>query len=176
MNLFQVDLGKPWNYLWYCYEKQRCWKRGCRGCKRTPPKFWFAENLGKSPENPGKNGAQRCLTLKNGAQGLHKNTWRPFWRLHHKEVFMIFMGENLQAKVSQKLYGQVWGNSGKILRTPKICLLLHYDEKAPPPPLPLFWKGRGWNALAMPPFFGIPVHIILHALSLFVVSGYNVSL
>ena len=149
---------------------------GVQGFQAHPKKFWFAENLGKSPENPDKNGVQRCLTSKNGAQGLHKKTWRPFWRLHQKEVFMIFVGETLQAKVAQKLYGHVWGNSGKILRIPRICLLLHYDEKAPPPPLHLFWKGRGWNALAMPPFFGIPVHIILHALSLFVVSGYNVSL
>jgi len=28
----------------------------------------------------------------------------------------------------------------------------------------------------MPPFSGVPVHIILHALSLLVVVGYNVSL
>jgi len=38
---------------------------------------------------------------------------------------MIFVGENLETKVAQKLFGQVWGNPGKILRTPKICLLLH---------------------------------------------------
>ena len=25
-------------------------------------KFWFAENLDKTSENPGKNGTQRCLT------------------------------------------------------------------------------------------------------------------
>jgi len=29
--------------------------------------------LGKIPENLGKNGTQRCLTSKNGAQGLQKN-------------------------------------------------------------------------------------------------------
>jgi len=28
----------------------------------------------------------------------------------------------------------------------------------------------------MPPFSGVPVHIILHALSLIVVVGYNLSL
>jgi len=28
---------------------------------------------GKMPESLGKNGAQRCLTFKNGAQGLQKN-------------------------------------------------------------------------------------------------------
>jgi len=46
-----------------------------------------------------------------------------------------------------------------------------YDEKAPPTPLPLFQKGREENNLAMSPFSGVPVHIILHALSLSVVVG-----
>jgi len=35
---------------------------------------------------------------------------------------------------------------------------------------------RGENALTMPPVSGVPVHMILHALSLLVVVGYNVSL
>jgi len=38
---------------------------------------------------------------------------------------MIFVGENLEAKIAQKSFGKVWGNPGKILGTPKICLLLH---------------------------------------------------
>jgi len=33
INLFQFDRDKPWNYLWYCFEKQWWW--GCRACKRT---------------------------------------------------------------------------------------------------------------------------------------------
>jgi len=41
------------------------------GCKRIPKSFDL-KNLGQSPENPGKNGAQRCLTSKSGAQGLPK--------------------------------------------------------------------------------------------------------
>jgi len=39
-----------------------------QGVQRHPQKFWFVEipgkileNLGKIPENPGKNNAQRCL-------------------------------------------------------------------------------------------------------------------
>jgi len=32
------------------------------GVKEHPQKFWFAENLGKILENPGKNGTKRCLT------------------------------------------------------------------------------------------------------------------
>jgi len=44
------------------------------GVSGVNQKFSFAENLGKSPENPGKNSAQRCLTSQNDAQYLHKNT------------------------------------------------------------------------------------------------------
>ena len=53
--------------------------------------------------------------------------------------------------------------------------LLYCYKKAPPPPLHPFWKGKGGNDPAMALFYGVPVHIILHALSLLVV-GYNVSL
>jgi len=48
-------------------------------CNRTPKSFDLRKNLGKIPENLGKipeilgkNGAQRCLTSKNGAQHLQK--------------------------------------------------------------------------------------------------------
>jgi len=41
------------------------------GVQAHPQKFWFVEN-------PGKNGAQRFLILKNCAQRLQKNTSRPF--------------------------------------------------------------------------------------------------
>jgi len=40
-------------------------------------------------------------------------------RKAHEDVFlkvipkMIFVGENLSAKLAQTLFGQVWGNSGK---------------------------------------------------------------
>ena len=107
INLFQVNLDKPWNYRWYCYEKQWCWRWGCRGCKRTPKSFDLLK-----------------IREKWRPMLFDFKKWRPmfawkhetlFWRLHQKEVFMIFVGENLQAKVAQKLFGQVWGNSGKIL-------------------------------------------------------------
>jgi len=35
---------------------------------------------------------------------------------------MIFVGDNLYRKVAQQLFGQVWGNRAKILRTPKNLL------------------------------------------------------
>jgi len=36
-----------------------------------------------------------------------------FWRSHQKEILAIFVGEYLLAKIAQKLFGKVWGNSGK---------------------------------------------------------------
>ena len=122
-----------------CYHNMKQWCRR-RGCKRTPKRFdlskiraksikiWvkslgkyhensgkIPENLDKFPENPGKNSVQRCLTSKNGAQCLQKNTRRPLFlgRSHQKEVFVIFVRENLQAKVVKKLFGQIWENSVK---------------------------------------------------------------
>jgi len=80
----------------------------------------------------------------------------------------------------QKLHKNFSGKFGafraKSFAPQKFACSYTYDEKAPLPPLPLFWKGRGGNALAMRPFSGVPVSIILHALSLLVVVGYNVSL
>jgi len=93
MTIFQVDLDKLPNYLWYYYEKQWCWRWGVKGVQAHPQKMWFAENLGSINENPHKNGAQHCLTSKNGAQGLQKNTWRVFWRSHQKGLNNL-CGEN----------------------------------------------------------------------------------
>jgi len=119
-------------------------------------KFSFAENLSKIPENRGRNCAQRCLTSKNSTQGLQKNTRRPFC------VYLrqIFLGKNCTENFLGK-FGEI---RAKILRTPK-------NLPAPTPMMKRhlhlhcpFWKGRGGNAPAMPPFSGIPVHIILQSL------------
>jgi len=56
-----------------------------------------------------------------------------------KKVFMIFVGENLWEKLPKKLFGQVWGNSGKNpSHSQKFACSYTYDEKTPQPPLPLF--------------------------------------
>jgi len=68
---------------------------GMQELQAHPQKFWFAENLGKSPENPGKHGGQGCLTSKNGAQGLHKNTWKPFSGGYQKRGVHDLVEENL---------------------------------------------------------------------------------
>jgi len=104
--LFQVDLDKRLNYLWCCYEKQWCWRWGCRGCKRSPKSFSLLKIWAKSPENPDKNSAQRCLASKDIAKGLHKNTWRPCFGGYTKEVFMIFVGEKCWQKLQKNFSGK----------------------------------------------------------------------
>jgi len=59
------------------------------------------ENLSKIPENPAK--------------------WRPTFAEKHIKTYFW----RSYQKVTQKLFGQVWEIRAKILRTPKICLLLH---------------------------------------------------
>jgi len=52
---------------------------GVQGLQAHPQMFWFAENLGKSPENTGINGAQRCLTSKMAPKVCIKT---------HEDVFL----------------------------------------------------------------------------------------
>ena len=121
---------------------------GVQGLQAQPKKFWLAENLGKSPENPGKNIAQHCLTSKNGAQALHKNTWRPFFGGYTKKRSSWSSWEKIwRQKLLKKLFEKVWENPGKILRTPKICLLLHLWWKGTSVPgAPLLERQRGIQA------------------------------
>jgi len=103
--------------VWLTITNQWCRRRGCRRCTPTPKslicrKSWQnRECPGKILKNPGKNGAQPCLIAE---KRLHKNKWRPFLEVTPKKVLMMFVGENLLAKVAQ-LFGQVWGNSSKNL-------------------------------------------------------------
>ena len=116
---------------------------GVQGLETHPQKFWFPKNLGKSPENPGKNSAQRCLTSRNGAKGLHKNTWRRFCGGYTKKRSLLSLWEKIcMQKLHKKFFGQVWGSSGKILRNQKVCLLLHLWWKGTSPPVVPLLKGQ----------------------------------
>ena len=46
---------------------------GVQGLQAHPQKFWFAENLGKSPKNPGRNGVQRRLTAPKVCMKKHED-------------------------------------------------------------------------------------------------------
>ena len=76
-----------------------------------PQKFWFvenlgkiAENVGKTPENPGNSGAECCLTSKNGAQRLQKNTWRPFLEAAPKKGHHDLCGRKFVGKSRTKTF------------------------------------------------------------------------
>ena len=58
---------------------------------------------------------------KNGAQRLRIHIMTFFWKLSQKRS-SCSLWEKI---VAQNLFGEVWGNWTKILRTPEICLLLH---------------------------------------------------
>jgi len=51
-----------------------------------------------------------------------ENDMNPFFGGHTKRVLY---GRKFVGKSHTKHFGQVWGLRGKILHTPKICLLLH---------------------------------------------------
>jgi len=113
---------------------QWCRRRGCRGYKRTPKcvdllkiwekflKIWAKplKNSVKSLKIRAKMAPDVAWLQKMAPNICRKAQLRPlFSRSHQKQVFIFFVGENLWATGAQKLFGQVWGNSGKILRTPK---------------------------------------------------------
>jgi len=118
---------------------------GCRGYKRIPKSFdlskiWakllkilakslkiWANNL--SRENHWKSRQKSCPTLfvfKNGAQHLQKNKWRSFFGSHTKNGLHDLCGRKFVGKSCTKTFRANLGEiRAKILRTLKICLLLH---------------------------------------------------
>jgi len=70
-----------------------------------PQKFWFVESLGKTSENPGKYGAQRCLTLKARSSC---SLWEKICgQKAHKNIPGKFGGRgNLQAMLIETISGK----------------------------------------------------------------------
>ena len=144
------------------------------GLQAQPQKFWFADNLGKSPENPGKNGAQRCLTLKSGAKVCIKTHEDLYLEVAPKSDLHDHVGENFWAKLAQKTFRASLGKFGQNpsrpnnLPTPTpvmkrhLCSRCHSVEKA---------EGK------MPsPYLRSPASlcILIHVHSLLVAVGCNV--
>jgi len=66
------------------------------------------------------------------------------WRSHEKMVFWSFWEKICKQKLHKKLFGPVWGNSGKnISHSKKFVCSYIYDEKAPAPPLHPFEMEEG---------------------------------
>jgi len=101
------------------------------GCKCTL-KFSFVDSLRKSPENLGKIPEiwTECLEIriKKAPNVFGWKKWRQtfakkhmktcFWRSHQKDLRDL-CGRVFVGKIAQNLIGKVWGNSVKILHTPK---------------------------------------------------------
>jgi len=147
------------------------------GVKAQPQKFcWFAENLGESLKIRVKNGAQCCLTSKNGTQGLQKTHEDLFLQITSKKVFMIFVGENLWAKIAQKPFRASLGRFGqKSFALPNICLLLHLWWKGTFASIVPLLKGRRGKCSRHASILRRPC-AQYSALSLLVAVGYNVPL
>ena len=120
------------------------------------------------------NGAQHCLTSQNDAQGLQKTHEDLFWRSHRKKVFISSREKICTQKLHKNLFGQVRRKSGKILRT-QIFLAPTPMKRHLRPRCPPFERSEG-EFPRYASFSRVPVQIILHALSLLVAVGDNVSL
>ena len=101
---------------------------GVQGCKHSPQKFWFVENPGNIPEN------MRKIWRKSWKSG--QNSWKIWTKMAPNVVLLQKIAPNIcrkthehhcfggrttkglhdlrgRRKIAQKLFGQVWGNSGK---------------------------------------------------------------
>jgi len=124
INLFQVDLDKTWNYLWYCCEKQRC----CRwGCKPTPKSFADLLKIWEKSLKIRVKMAPNVVWHQKMIPKVHGKTHEDlFLEATPKKVFVILVGKNLWAKIAQKAFRASLGKFGQeSFALPEICVLLH---------------------------------------------------
>ena len=116
---------------------------GVQRLQAQPQKYWFAENLEKSHENSDKNSFQRCLTSKNGAQRLHKNTWRPFLEVTLNRGLHDLCRRNFVGKSCTKNFTGKFGEiRAKSFGPQKFAWSCTYDEKTPLPRCPSFERAE----------------------------------
>ena len=96
------------------------------GAASSPPNVLIYQISGQnhciSGQNPwtfGQKWRPTLFDLKNAAQSLQKTHEDLFWRSHQKRSSWSLREKICRQKVIQNPFGQVWGNLGIILRTPK---------------------------------------------------------
>jgi len=90
---------------------------------------------------------------------------------------MIFVEKVCRKNLHKTLFGEVWGNSGKNPSQPQKCACSQtYDEKGTSALVAPLLKGQGDECRCHVSIFRRPFAYYLHALSLLVVVGYNLSL
>ena len=134
------------------------------GCKRFPKSFDLLKIWAKALKILVKMASNVVWLHAVGSTVCIKKHESVILEVTPKRGLHDLCGRKFAGKVAQKTFRQVWGESGKILRTSKICLLLHLWWKGTSSPVATLLKGQKGKCLAMPPFSGVPVHIILRSL------------
>jgi len=156
---------------------------GVRGCKHTPKSFDLLKIWVKSLKIRVYM-APSVLRLQKMAPRVCRKTHEDFTlEVTPKKELHDLCGRKFVGKIAQKTFRASLGKFGqKSFAVPKICLLLHLWWKGTSASIVPFWKGRGGNAPAIPPFCSrhtsTPYRrpcVCYSILSLLVVVGYNVS-
>ena len=129
INMFQADVDKWWNYLYYYYEKQWRWNWGCIGCKRIPKSFDLLKIWAKALKILVKV-VPKVVWLHKLAPKVCINTWDLILEDTPKRGLHDVCGRKFASKVAQKTFQENLGRFGQNPSHPKICLLLH-----------LWWKS-----------------------------------
>jgi len=109
---------------------------GSAGVQDRPQKFWFAENLGKISENPGKNSTHRCLTSKK--KRFAEKHMNIFLEVTPKKVIRDLYWKKFAGKSGPKNFSVKFGEiRAYILFTPKILpaptrMKRHFRPRCPP--------------------------------------------
>ena len=117
-NLFQVDLDKQWNCLWYCYEKQWYWRWGCRGCKRTPKGFDLLKIWAKALKKRVKM-VPNAVWLQNMAPNVCIKTHETFSEVTPKRGLHDLCGRKFVGKSRTKTFRASLGKFGQNPSNPK---------------------------------------------------------
>ena len=118
ISLFQVDLDKPQDYLWYCYEKQ-CWlKLGKRARKSFDVMKIWAKSL-KIRIKMARNVAWLYKMAPKVCRKTHKDL---LLRSHKKRLHVPFWEKICRQKLHKNFFGQFGEIRGKILCIPKNLL------------------------------------------------------
>ena len=134
--------------VWYCYEKQWCWRWGC---KCTPKSFADLLKIWAKSLKILVKWRPMLFAIKIWHRRFTEKHMKTFFWSSHQKWFSWSLWEKICGqKFPKKLFWQVWGNSGKNpSHFQKFAYSYTYDEKAPSLPLPPFCKVGGGNAPAL---------------------------
>jgi len=166
--MFHVDLDKLRNYLWYWYEKQWCWGWEC---KCIPKSFNLLKIWATSLKIRVKM-APNIVWLQKMAPKVCRKTHEDLFGGHTKKGLNDLCGRECVGKTCTKNVLEKFGeirvkNPSQPQKLPTLQPMMKNHPRCSP-----FETTEGW----MPPSSGVPVDIILHALSLLLVVGCNLSL